>query len=1405
MSSTKEALNNSSALKVNLQNTAAEVQIPEKYEPLLKSVESYFGVYKRVKELLTELNHPFVNWNYVAEGLKTFSVNDFSKFNNHENAPEAIKTVFDIYFDIVSSNAKDDIKDKTIRYLFDFISTLLSESRENIDRNVSYLSGVFGKLIEISEKNGAMLRKCSYFVKPLLRHSKSAVLKQVPEFLKLASSSFKQTYLYWLNVEDPENWFNKESKAGLTNTSDEAEKERIKRLKDIVSDISHSNLKKMSDKIDSFDLSANASETVFAELAQILDYNQILNAYLEKADLIEQETAFGGLSFVIKLDFLFNIISASYLSEIHTQAFQEINRSLSRAFVNVKPEQRADFIKKIFRILRDCCGEKKFAGLLLNAMLTIAHEVVPLEDRPLLNVLIDEIIATGFQYPEAKGSNVDWQVQMNPEHIHNIRVWMEIIEMKPEWTHKLLSALIINLKVGGVLIRDTDLFQRDISKYLNAGIYSSINLSKQLLRQFPAFFNEIGAEGELRETSTRADELGTRHDILVHFIRKVAHVESNNLLTKFIDGAFHYWFDGSKEHIKNFVPEEILNQISNDSEYYEGMHKSFVALFELAEGDTSNFLNFTPEQIKEKVKTADCLERDHERAFCMVRLFQLLTKKYNPQPLELANDLKQANIFEPERIAAFEKHLAKHEVKETLTCVLDFIAQLQGRVLSSEQTTAVENIYYKRHIAVGIPSMYGVYKEKKFDSLSLALRLESLGTMLLEEIVQDLGLTFITKSTITKIHECLPFFVKALALEGLPTRQLSTKINMLKLGMGIKLFSIDQYLDLFLAISKAIQNIIKDYYVDAHRTCFPIVVKQMIAHGHESVKGADPEDRAVIFKLQENFLRSLLSSAFGLQVLDNFISKTIDTLQAELEKFRDQKAMLNLVVTYNPDLTVTHIYDDTPAIDNQIMLGNKGYWLKRMASFGFPVPKGFILTTEVFRCLEAVTGYKSILDDLHHRINGAIHKLERSTGRKFGNTERPLLLSVRSGAAISMPGMMDTFLNVGINKDICESLSKKPGFEWAAWDCYRRFLQSWGMNEGLDRNFFDHIINNFKTRFNVTKKLLFSPTQMKEIALTYRDEIQKQGITIFDKPEDQLKYAIMQTFASWNSNRAKVYRKQMNISDEWGTAVTIMSMIFGNLNEEAGSGVTFTRDPNGQSRELQLFGDFFFGVQGDDIVSGLIETYPISEAQRIKEKRNSDISLESHFPKVYKKLYDLAETLIKQKGFSAQEIEFTFENSTENGLYILQTRDQYQEKESLDLPFKATPELEKSYVGNGVGVSGGALAGRVVFSEEEINKWRELEPYNPLILIRPDTVPEDVSLLLHVEGLLTARGGRTSHAAVTIPQLKKVGVVGFSKLKVYERDSYCFIGDHRLKSGDYLSIDGRSGSVYLGLHQPEDQ
>jgi pyruvate,orthophosphate dikinase len=277
----------------------------------------------------------------------------------------------------------------------------------------------------------------------------------------------------------------------------------------------------------------------------------------------------------------------------------------------------------------------------------------------------------------------------------------------------------------------------------------------------------------------------------------------------------------------------------------------------------------------------------------------------------------------------------------------------------------------------------------------------------------------------------------------------------------------------------------------------------------------------------------------------------------------------------------------------------------------------------------------------------------------------------------------------------------------------------------------------------------------------------------------------------------------MNISDEWGTAVIVQRMVFGNLNDNSGSGVIFTRDPRGTSPDVTLYGDFIFGVQGDDIVSGLVETYPISEKQRLMERRESSISLERDFPEVFGELKRLSEVLIYEKGFNHQEIEFTFEDPSKNGLYILQTRDMAQHDNKKLKRFKDTELLKRSMLGTGIGVSGGALCGRAVYSEEEINSFRRVEPETPLVLIRPDTVPDDIGILLHVEGLLTSRGGSTSHAAVTIPQLNKVGVVGFSKLRVYETEGYSSIGNTIIKGGDFICIDGNSGSVYIDKHDYE--
>ncbi|MGB5218569.1 MAG: PEP/pyruvate-binding domain-containing protein, partial [Smithella sp.] len=422
---------------------------------------------------------------------------------------------------------------------------------------------------------------------------------------------------------------------------------------------------------------------------------------------------------------------------------------------------------------------------------------------------------------------------------------------------------------------------------------------------------------------------------------------------------------------------------------------------------------------------------------------------------------------------------------------------------------------------------------------------------------------------------------------------------------------------------------------------------------------------------------------------------------------------------------------------------------------------------------------------------------------KLGDPRHPLLLSVRSGATVSLPGMMKSFLNVGINEAIAENLSKKEDFQWAAWDSYRRFLQMWGMFQGLNRNFFDAIIDEYKQKYGVERKILFLPEQMRQIALSYKKGLMESGIAFKEKPLDQLSHAILQVFNSWYSEQAEIYRRQMHISDKWGTAVIVQKMVFGNLNDNSGSGVIFTREPKSSSSDVTLYGDFIFGVQGDDIVSGLVETYPISEKQRIAEFRDSKISLEDKFPEIYAELLRIAEILIYEKGFNHQEIEFTFEGPTRDKLYILQTRDMNQITTQKWRRFKDTPELQSSVLGTGIGVNGGALCGRAVYSEADIKRFRSEEPQTPLILVRPDTVPDDVGVLLQVEGLLTAKGGSTSHAAVTIPQLNKVGVVGFSKLKVYEADEYAAIEDRTIRAGDFISIDGWSGTVYAGQHKSE--
>jgi len=509
-------------------------------------------------------------------------------------------------------------------------------------------------------------------------------------------------------------------------------------------------------------------------------------------------------------------------------------------------------------------------------------------------------------------------------------------------------------------------------------------------------------------------------------------------------------------------------------------------------------------------------------------------------------------------------------------------------------------------------------------------------------------------------------------------------------------------------------------------------------------------------------------------------------------------------MTYDPEKVICPIHEPRPLTNDLIHLGSKGYNLVVLASDGIPVPPGFIVTTEVFRCHRVIMEFRFALEDFLDQVRREMHRLEQITGRRFGDLENPLLVSVRSGAAISMPGMMDTLLNVGINEEIAHGLALSTGNPWFAWDNYRRFLQSWGMSFGMEREVFNEMMRIWKVRYGVDQKKQFTGEQMRELALAYRQALLDRHVNLYEDPWEQLEVAINQVIRSWNSPKARDYREIMGISDDWGTAVIVQAMVFGNRGPESGSGVFFTANPMKRVRRVVLWGDFTPWNQGEDIVAGLVKTYPISNEQRLLSNRQEEMTLQDQFPEIYRSLRGISRHLIYELRWNPQEVEFTFESPDPGQLYILQTRDMVTMRPMKSLSiFVPTPSLQESFLAKGTGVSGAAMSGRAVFTLEDIHWLRREDPDTPLILIRSDTVPDDIKAISLSDGLLTAKGGQTSHAAIVALRLGKTCVVGCGSMVLLSDSGPCRIHETIIRRGDEISIDGREGSVYLGRHPIE--
>ncbi|MBE5902076.1 MAG: pyruvate, phosphate dikinase [Lachnospiraceae bacterium] len=490
------------------------------------------------------------------------------------------------------------------------------------------------------------------------------------------------------------------------------------------------------------------------------------------------------------------------------------------------------------------------------------------------------------------------------------------------------------------------------------------------------------------------------------------------------------------------------------------------------------------------------------------------------------------------------------------------------------------------------------------------------------------------------------------------------------------------------------------------------------------------------------------------------------------------------------------------------LLGGKGANLAEMTNIGLPVPQGFTISTEA--CTQYYEDGREINPEIMAEINEYIVKMEEITGKKFGDKENPLLVSVRSGARASMPGMMDTILNLGLNEDVVETIAKASGNARWAWDCYRRFIQMYSdVVMEVGKKYFEELIDKMKADRGVTQDVELTADDLKELANQFKAEYKsKIGVDFPADPKEQLIGAVKAVFRSWDNPRANVYRRDNDIPYSWGTAVNVQSMAFGNMGDDCGTGVAFTRDP--ATGDKGLFGEFLTNAQGEDVVAGVRTPMKIAE-------------MEQKFPEAFKQFTEVCKTL-ENHYRDMQDMEFTVEHGK---LYMLQTRNgkrtaQAALKIACDLvdegmrteeeavamidprnldtllhpQFDAASLKAATPAGKGLGASPGAACGKVVFTAEDAEAWAARG--EKVVLVRLETSPEDITGMKVAQGILTVRGGMTSHAAVVARGMGTCCVSGCGDIAMDEANKKFTLAGKEYHEGDYISLDGTTGNIYDG-------
>ncbi len=1033
------------------------------------------------------------------------------------------------------------------------------------------------------------------------------------------------------------------------------------------------------------------------------------------------------------------------------------------------------------------CGKigacRMLLGKIVQTASPIKEEIVMNQGfaAAILNSRNDEIIALyrdivkEIMIPTAKVSGLSkdtWAEIVNPLHLERLTQFMEILQTGGETLRDVLIHVIANLYVGGVHIPDDRLFQRQVSAYLNSeAMRLPFFLNHLLLKKLPVYFNDVGAVSRIRDYSTEVDSWG--NDPLLYFLRKQVHVNASNYNIRLIEEIIRSWVESDPALLKNVVPPDVLGNLNLALfERYSAVIKSFFEVVGVLDEQglhIKKLLDVPERMINEYLRGDGQIDEIRTKIMLTCMLYQELVKKYS----------------------LLNREFERRDPILKLSEYIESMQSLKWTILATEKTVALESLYFKRHIAFGIPSVLGSYHEPKFDAFGNMLRREAEIGVLFEEVIAGMEnkKKHIGRKDLSRWLSCLSNTHELLKLEGIENFRVDAFETILKNGQ----LRLSQIVDLLRMWQKELAWIVEFLTRIFHQPLMRVLARYPKHELPEYFMNLVPGDLSFLDEAADIIIRNIITDVTGLVEADGLISKLARTLMSHVGDDIDEESNAGERDVLNSFFVIQELTDGD-AMRLAPFIGGKAENLVYLSNRGFLVPSGVVipsLHTHHYKEYTESPGFLSMLKQ-------AVKNIEKKSGAVFGNHDNPLLLSVRSGSYVSMPGILSTILYCGLNRVTLRAFIKNTGDPRLAWDSYRRFIEHFAtVVLGLEQGIFGNIMDIFMAKCGVAAREDLSPRQLEDIVGLYERELSRRGKEIPDDVYEQLRWSVRAVYASWFSERAEQFRKVTGTSVWWGTAVTLMQMIMGNATG-GGASVFFTRNPF--THEQDAYGETRENATGEDLVYGRRSNRPLSRGQIGTGRK----SLQDIDPRLYYQHRELAESIENAMGALPQEVEvaYTREAGGERVIFVLQTR-RMEAGEDFPRKFDEVCRMGSRIIGRGIAVYGGALSGIATFASspeqiEELKKTSDL----PVILFRKTANTDDVSLMPAISGIITSAGGITSHAAVLARKFHVTAVVSCSNMYIETREqeeSYATIGGIEVKEGDPVSIDGSTGLVFSGL------